>query len=202
MQKIPFEFACDTWLAFFRSSVWRDKTIKPQIAVASCKLHPTTSVKSAIHINLLCSWKKLDKIYFYSPSAKWFRVKVAVFTFFTQLCVLCASGQIDDVVVAEVNRRVCWVQKITRRSKAMSHQQQLYHEFGVTLHRQRKDEQWGLRLAGGSDLNSPLIVIRVIVSGFSLIFGSNGPFACGEYFFVRETERDIVDSFLHSHARK
>lgn len=32
--------------------------IKPQIAVASCKLHPTTSVKSAIHINLLCSWKR------------------------------------------------------------------------------------------------------------------------------------------------
>jgi hypothetical protein len=40
-------------------------------------------------------------------------------------------------------------------------QPQLYHEFGVTLVRNIKDEPWGLRLAGGSDLNSPLIVIRV-----------------------------------------
>lgn len=38
---------------------------------------------------------------------------------------------------------------------------QLYHEFGVTLQRHSSDEPWGIRLAGGSDLNSPLIIIRV-----------------------------------------
>lgn len=38
---------------------------------------------------------------------------------------------------------------------------QLYHEFGVTLQRRSADEAWGIRLAGGSDLNSPLIVVRV-----------------------------------------
>jgi hypothetical protein len=38
---------------------------------------------------------------------------------------------------------------------------QLYHEFGVTLQRRSADEAWGIRLAGGSDLNSPLIIIRV-----------------------------------------
>lgn len=38
---------------------------------------------------------------------------------------------------------------------------QLYHEFGVTLSRRSADEPWGIRLAGGSDLNSPLIIIRV-----------------------------------------
>lgn len=39
---------------------------------------------------------------------------------------------------------------------------QLYHEFGVALERSNANENWGIRLAGGSDLNSPLIVIRVI----------------------------------------
>ncbi|XP_070494845.1 PDZ and LIM domain protein 1 isoform X5 [Chironomus tepperi] len=38
---------------------------------------------------------------------------------------------------------------------------QLYHEFGVTLERKGPDTHWGIRLAGGSDLNSPLIIIRV-----------------------------------------
>ena len=38
---------------------------------------------------------------------------------------------------------------------------QLYHEFVVTLQRQASNEPWGFRLAGGSDLNSPLIIIRV-----------------------------------------
>lgn len=38
---------------------------------------------------------------------------------------------------------------------------QLYHEFGVHLERSSPDEAWGIRLAGGSDLNSPLIIIRV-----------------------------------------
>lgn len=38
---------------------------------------------------------------------------------------------------------------------------QLYHEFGVTLQRRSVEEAWGIRLAGGSDLNSPLIVVRV-----------------------------------------
>lgn len=38
---------------------------------------------------------------------------------------------------------------------------QLYHEFGITLSRNGPDTNWGIRLAGGSDLNSPLIVIRV-----------------------------------------
>lgn len=41
----------------------------------------------------------------------------------------------------------------------MSHQ--LYHEICVFLERKSADEAWGLRLAGGADLNSPLIVIRV-----------------------------------------
>jgi len=40
--------------------------------------------------------------------------------------------------------------------------QQLWHEFGVTLERTNADVAWGIRLAGGSDLNSPLIIIRVI----------------------------------------
>jgi hypothetical protein len=39
---------------------------------------------------------------------------------------------------------------------------QLYHEFGVTLERKGPDTHWGIRLAGGSDLNSPLIIIRVM----------------------------------------
>jgi hypothetical protein len=39
----------------------------------------------------------------------------------------------------------------------------MYHEFGVTLERHSNDEPWGIRLAGGSDLNSPLIIIRVRV---------------------------------------
>jgi hypothetical protein len=37
----------------------------------------------------------------------------------------------------------------------------LYHEFAVTLRRRGPQDAWGLRLAGGSDLNAPLIVIRV-----------------------------------------
>lgn len=37
----------------------------------------------------------------------------------------------------------------------------LYHEFAVTLQRNGPNVPWGFRLAGGSDLNAPLIVIRV-----------------------------------------
>lgn len=35
-------------------------------------------------------------------------------------------------------------------------------EFGVVLVRANASVCWGIRLAGGSDLNSPLIIIRVI----------------------------------------
>ena len=45
---------------------------------------------------------------------------------------------------------------------------QLYHEFGVTLERRSNDVPWGIRLAGGSDLNSPLIIIRVNIGENSL----------------------------------
>lgn len=38
----------------------------------------------------------------------------------------------------------------------------LYHEFAVTLKRSGPNTAWGIRLAGGSDLNAPLIIIRVI----------------------------------------
>lgn len=139
--------------------------IKPQIAVASCKLHPTTSVKSAIHINLLSSWKNSIKSIFTLLPRSDFEWKS-----------LCLPSSLHFVCCARQwsNRRrrrfwgeqTCLLSAKTRRTKAMSHQQQLYHEFGVTLQRQRKDEQWGLRLAGGSDLNSPLIVIRVISLSF------------------------------------
>ncbi|CAO1368047.1 unnamed protein product [Diamesa serratosioi] len=37
----------------------------------------------------------------------------------------------------------------------------LFHEFCVFLERQSSDIPWGFRLAGGSDLNAPLIIIRV-----------------------------------------
>lgn len=37
----------------------------------------------------------------------------------------------------------------------------LYHEFCVFLERKSSDIPWGFRLAGGSDLNAPLIIIRV-----------------------------------------
>lgn len=40
---------------------------------------------------------------------------------------------------------------------------QLYHEFGVALERRSPEEPWGIRLAGGADLNSPLIIIRVMM---------------------------------------
>lgn len=35
-------------------------------------------------------------------------------------------------------------------------------EFGLVLERPNNTVNWGIRLAGGSDLNSPLIIIRVI----------------------------------------
>ena len=35
-------------------------------------------------------------------------------------------------------------------------------EFAVVLKRKNASECWGIRIAGGSDLNSPLIIIRVI----------------------------------------
>lgn len=41
---------------------------------------------------------------------------------------------------------------------------QLYHEFGVSLQRRSAEEAWGIRLAGGSDLNAPLIVVRVRIN--------------------------------------
>ncbi|CRK96113.1 CLUMA_CG009547, isoform C [Clunio marinus] len=47
------------------------------------------------------------------------------------------------------------------RKKGRFAMSQLYHEFGVTLQRRSADDAWGIRLAGGSDLNSPLIIIRV-----------------------------------------
>lgn len=36
------------------------------------------------------------------------------------------------------------------------------HEFGVVLERKNASDCWGIRISGGSDLNSPLIIIRVI----------------------------------------
>lgn len=45
---------------------------------------------------------------------------------------------------------------------------QLYHEFGVTLERSSPNEPWGIRLAGGSDLNTILIIVRVKMSQVSL----------------------------------
>ena len=38
---------------------------------------------------------------------------------------------------------------------------QLYHEFQVCLERKSNQDPWGIRLAGGMDLNSPLIIVRV-----------------------------------------
>lgn len=66
----------------------------------------------------------------------------------------------ESVFTSSVAEKCC--DTVLRWTFCEMSQQQLYHEFGVTLYRHRKDEQWGLRLAGGSDLNSPLIVIRVI----------------------------------------
>lgn len=43
-------------------------------------------------------------------------------------------------------------------------------EFGVVLVRANASVCWGIRLAGGSDLNSPLIIIRVIKKNFNIIF--------------------------------
>ena len=37
----------------------------------------------------------------------------------------------------------------------------LYHEFAVCLERKNSQDAWGIRLAGGMDLNSPLIIVRV-----------------------------------------
>lgn len=48
---------------------------------------------------------------------------------------------------------------------------QLWHEFGVTLERDRATTAWGIRLAGGSDLNSPLIIVKVNIY-------HNGKIAC------------------------
>lgn len=43
-------------------------------------------------------------------------------------------------------------------------------EFGVVLVRANASVCWGIRLAGGSDLNSPLIIIRVIKNSIPLFY--------------------------------
>lgn len=60
---------------------------------------------------------------------------------------------------------------------------QLYHEFGVTLSRRSAGEAWGIRLAGGADLNSPLIIIRVISATKSSASASL-PFILRDHLFV------------------
>lgn len=35
------------------------------------------------------------------------------------------------------------------------------HVFGVTLTRHNRNEPWGLRIVGGADLGTPIIVTRV-----------------------------------------
>lgn len=60
---------------------------------------------------------------------------------------------------------------------------QLYHEFGVTLSRRSAGEAWGIRLAGGADLNSPLIIIRVISATMSSASASL-PFILRDHLFV------------------
>lgn len=60
---------------------------------------------------------------------------------------------------------------------------QLYHEFGVTLSRRSAGEAWGIRLAGGADLNSPLIIIRVISTTKSSASASS-PFILRDHLFV------------------
>lgn len=49
------------------------------------------------------------------------------------------------------------------------------HTFSVTLRRDSRDVNWGLRLVGGSDLATPLIVTRV--SSFTYVLGFTPPLA-------------------------
>lgn len=38
---------------------------------------------------------------------------------------------------------------------------QKLHEFAITLHRDGPQTMWGIRLVGGSDLDTPLIISKV-----------------------------------------
>lgn len=44
------------------------------------------------------------------------------------------------------------------------------HEFAVVLQRDGPKTQWGIRLVGGSDLNTPLIVTKVTSFNCLIVF--------------------------------
>lgn len=79
---------------------------------------------------------------------------------------------------------------------------QLYHEFGVTLERRSPDEAWGIRLAGGSDLNSPLIIVRVNIllpPSSSKITSSNRLFCDNKLLIAIITSTDDINKLNPIH---